>query len=69
VEEEPDERGFLFGLKEGWDAFTNTVAALATVVGALLPFLLAFALIGVPLWRLRRRFRRTPDPVIAADNG
>ena len=56
--EEKDDRGFLAGLKGGWDAFTATFFALATAVGALLPFLIALALIGIPLWRIRHRLRR-----------
>ncbi len=59
VEEDPD-RGFLAGLKGGWDAFTATFAALATVLGAILPFVVLFALIAVPLWRFRHRIRRQP---------
>jgi hypothetical protein len=55
-----DERGFLAGLKGGWNAFTTTFFALTTVLGALLPFLAALALIGIPLWRFRHRIRRTP---------
>jgi hypothetical protein len=60
-----DDRGFLAGLSNGWDAFTTTMSTLLTVIGALLPFLIALALIGVPLWLLRHRFRRTPTPVPA----
>lgn len=57
--EDPD-RGFLAGLKGGWDAFTTTFSALATAFGAVLPFLVLLALIGVPLWRFRHRLRRQP---------
>jgi hypothetical protein len=57
--EDPD-RGFLAGLKGGWNAFTATFSALATAVGAVLPFLVLLALIGVPLWRFRHRLRRQP---------
>jgi len=60
-----DDRGFLAGLSNGWDAFTTTMSALLTVIGAVLPFVIALALIGVPLWLLRHRFRRTPTPVPA----
>jgi hypothetical protein len=59
VTEDPD-RGFLAGLKGGWDAFTTTFSALATAFGAVLPFLVLLALIGVPLWRFRHRIRRQP---------
>jgi hypothetical protein len=55
-----DETGFVGGLKDGWKAFAATVTVLLTMLGALLPFLIAFALIGIPLWRFRHRFRRTP---------
>lgn len=57
--------GFLSGLRGGWDAFTATFSALATAVGAMLPFLIALALIGYPIWRFRSRFRRTPVPAVA----
>jgi hypothetical protein len=56
--EEKDNRGFLAGLRGGWDAFTATFFALATAIGALLPFLIAAALIGIPLWKIRHRLRR-----------
>jgi hypothetical protein len=58
--EAKDDKGFLAGLAGGWNAFTATFVALATVLGALLPFLIALAVIAVPLWRLRHRLRRTP---------
>jgi hypothetical protein len=60
---EKDETGFLSGLKDGWKAFAATVTVLLTMLGALLPFLIAFALIGIPLWRYRHRFRRTPAAI------
>ncbi len=60
--EDPD-RGFLAGLQGGWNAFTATFSALATALGAVLPFLVLLALIGVPLWRFRHRLRRQPAAV------
>lgn len=58
-----DDRGFLAGLRGGWDAFTATFSAVATAVGAILPFLILIALIIFPLWRFRARLRRTaPAP-------
>ncbi|WP_237744859.1 DUF4349 domain-containing protein [Kribbella catacumbae] len=57
--------GFLSGLRDGWDAFTKTFSALATAVGAMLPFLIALALIGYPIWRFRNRFRRSTAPAVA----
>jgi uncharacterized protein DUF4349 len=59
VAKEPD-RGFVAGLKGGWNAFTATFGALATAIGAILPFVVLLALIVVPLWLLRHRLRRQP---------
>lgn len=57
---DPD-RGFLTGLRNGWDAFSATVSLLATFAGALLPFAIAIAIIGLPTWRiLQRRRPQTP---------
>lgn len=55
------ETGFLAGLKGGWRAFLASLDVLLTVLGALLPWLVA---LGAPAWvavwlirRLRRRAR------------
>jgi hypothetical protein len=58
-----DHSGFLGGLSAGWDAFTATVKALATAVGALVPFAVAGLVIAVPLWvfyKRRRDAEQTP---------
>ncbi|MFC0629085.1 DUF4349 domain-containing protein [Kribbella deserti] len=55
-----DDRGFLVGLGKGWNAFSSTVSAFATAAGALLPFAIALALIGVPVWFLIRRRQSKP---------
>ncbi|MEV0801786.1 DUF4349 domain-containing protein [Kribbella sp. NPDC050281] len=68
VAEDPD-RGFLVGLKGGWNAFVATFSALATALGAVLPFLVLIALIGVPLWRNRHRLRRQPALPQTPDGG
>jgi hypothetical protein len=63
------ELGFLSGLRGGWDAFVAIVLVALTVLGALVPFVLAAALIGVPLllvWRSRRRAPAVP-PSAPAD--
>ncbi|HEY6748043.1 MAG TPA: DUF4349 domain-containing protein [Mycobacteriales bacterium] len=53
----PAERGgFLGGLTGGWDAFTATVGALLTGIGAVLPFLLVLVPAALAArWVLRRR--------------
>lgn len=50
--------GFVAGLKGGWNAFTAVFSALATAVGAVLPFLILLAIIAVPLWRFRHKLLR-----------
>ncbi|MCF0095290.1 hypothetical protein B0E54_04149 [Micromonospora sp. MH99] len=58
--EEKAETGFLVGLKGGWKAFVTSMTILLTVLGALLPWLVAF---GVPLAILLvvlGRRRKTP---------
>lgn len=65
IVKEPDQAGFLVGLKGGWDAFTGSLSVLLTVVGALLPFLVLFALLGLPVWwYLRRRRPVNPPPAV-----
>ncbi|WP_196928386.1 DUF4349 domain-containing protein [Micromonospora ureilytica] len=62
--EEKDETGFLAGLKGGWKAFVVSMTVLLTVLGALLPFLVA---LGVPLAALLvvLRRRRKPPALVA----
>jgi hypothetical protein len=61
VQTEPKkDTGFLAGLKGGWHAFTAVFSALATALGALLPFLILLAIIAVPLWRFRHKLRKQP---------
>ena len=60
---EDDDSGFLAGLAAGWDGLKTTVVAVATVVGALLPFAVVVLLVGVPVWLLVRRMRRSPATV------
>ncbi len=50
-----DEAGFLAGLRSGWNALQGAVIVLLTVVGAVLPFAVVLALVGVPVWLLVRR--------------
>lgn len=60
--------GFVGGLKAGWKAFVASLVALMAIVGALLPFVLFAALVGIPLiWLWRRvRARRPKRPVATA---
>ena len=50
-----DDSGFLAGLGSGWDAFTGSVVAALTVVGAILPFAVVIALLALPFLAIRRR--------------
>jgi hypothetical protein len=57
--------GFLAGLKSGWKAFLASIQIVLTVLGALIPWIVA---VGVPVWLVvwlvRRRGRR-PAPAVA----
>ena len=60
-----DDSGFLSGLDDGWDALTAFGGGLATVAGALLPWMIVLLLLGGPVGLLVRRVRRrafTPGP-------
>jgi hypothetical protein len=57
------ETGFVAGLKAGWHSFAASMAVLLTVLGALLPWLVAVVVpVGVALWWLRRTRRAQPEP-------
>lgn len=58
---EDDDLGFVAGLRGGWDALGEIVLVVLTVLGALLPFLVVAALLGLPAYALLRRNRR-PAP-------
>lgn len=63
-----DPTGFLAGLASGWAAFTTSVRLLLTLVGALLPFAVATAVVVVPLvawWRRRVRPVEPATPPVA----
>lgn len=66
AEEEDDEIGFLTGLKGGWNALVGSLVVLLTVVGALLPWLIALGLpVLAALWLTRRVRRQRIRPVPA----
>ncbi|WP_370932339.1 DUF4349 domain-containing protein [Amycolatopsis sp. cg13] len=53
--------GFLSGLSAGWDAFVVFCSGLVRVLGALLPFLIAFGIpAGGVFWWFRRRRKARP---------
>ena len=55
-----DDTGFMAGLTGGWDAFTSSVRVVLTILGALVPFVAAGLLLGVPGWLLWRRRHHGP---------
>jgi hypothetical protein len=61
VKKDDNPAGFLGGLKSGWNALVASLAVVLTVLGALLPWLLA---LGIPIWAAiyfyRRYARRRP---------
>lgn len=65
--EKSDDQGFLVGLKGGWEALTVFLLGLATLLGALLPFAVALALVGVPTWLLVRALARRRGPAGGAE--
>ncbi len=65
--EDADEAGFLAGLDGGWSALTAFGTVVATIVGALLPWLVVLAVVGLPTWLVVRRLaRRRPPPPVPA---
>ncbi|MBO3740463.1 DUF4349 domain-containing protein [Actinoplanes flavus] len=64
VEPEEEPPGFLAGLAGGWKALMVSLGVLLTILGALLPWIIA---IGVPAWaimHLLRRYRRRNTPAL-----
>jgi hypothetical protein len=54
--------GFLPGLRGGWHALVGFVLVVLTVLGALVPFLVAGAVVGMPTWlAVRALLRRRRD--------
>lgn len=57
AQEDDEAGGFSAGLRDGWDAFRSTTTGVLQGLGALLPFGVVAAVIGVPAglaWRRRR---------------
>jgi hypothetical protein len=61
-----DHTGFLAGLRSGWGALRGFAVGAATVAGAVLPWVPVVLLVGVPVWLLVRRARRTSAPATPA---
>jgi uncharacterized spore protein YtfJ len=59
-----DDLGFLSGLARGWNALVAALVVALTVAGAVLPFLVTLALVGVPAF-LVLRSRRRPGTTMA----
>lgn len=66
---EGSETGFLVGLKAGWTAFIASAGILLTVLGALLPWIIALGVPAVGLFWLVRRFGRRGRSVPAPTMG
>jgi hypothetical protein len=61
--------GFVGGLHHGWDALVAVVTGVLLAFGAVLPFAIAVALLGIPAWLVLRRLRRSrevPEPAESA---
>jgi hypothetical protein len=55
------EVGFVSGLRGGWNALVDAAKVATAIIGALLPFAVVVAAIGLPLlWGIRRRKRVAP---------
>jgi hypothetical protein len=65
----PDNNGFVGGLRSGWDALIAVLVGLATVAGAVLPFLAAAVLLGIPGWLAVRSITRRRRTDTAAPPG
>jgi hypothetical protein len=67
--EPPATGGFSHGLRSGWDAFTASAGALLAALGAVLPFAVFLALVGLPIWWSWRRRRPNGTSVTPAPAG
>ena len=59
--------GFIGGLQHGWHALVTVVVGLLVAVGAVLPFAVVLALVGIPVWLVGRRLRRPHEPEAPAE--
>lgn len=63
-----DDTGFGAGLSAGWDALRTAGTGAATAAGAVLPWLAAAAVLGVPMLLLVRALRRRTPPAEEAQS-
>ena len=63
-----DDPGVLDALSGGWDAFVSVLRWIVVVLAAILPFLLAGAVLALVWWRVVRP-RRAPRPALARPAG
>jgi hypothetical protein len=61
-----DPAGFLGGLAGGWKALVSSLAVVLTVLGAVLPWVLALGLPALGVWWLLRRFRPRKPALVPA---
>jgi hypothetical protein len=54
--------GFVGGFQHGWHALVTVVVGALVGLGAMLPFAVAAAVLGLPIWLVLRRLRRQPEP-------
>ena len=69
---DPGDGGFLAGLAGGWSALEGVLVVAVTLLGAVIPFALAAALVGVPallVVRATRRRRPAPPPEAPVPQG
>ena len=58
ADKDKDDSGFFAGLDTGWDGLTTFGVGLATVLGALLPWMVVAGVVAIPAVPLLRRHRR-----------
>lgn len=64
---DPDQAGFVPGLRAGWHGLTVFVSGTLTVVGAFVPFLLVVVPLAVVAYVFYRRLRRPHKPTTPAE--
>lgn len=55
--DQPEDSGFIGGIKRGWAGLGEALGSALILLGMLLPFLALAAVIGFPIWWVRKRRR------------